>query len=145
MEMNLDSDKITDKTTTPRATTPQPTRRCLRLQEVSTSLQRLSIFVQGAEFTLTSLQRFGTFDNDDPHVKQTLDSLHEYTSLQAQAEGEYASLLPCDTSGCPYHVSPHNTPSKDSINSETDMELERINCNKRKDNDDVLSRPLLEN
>ncbi|GFR07871.1 hypothetical protein TNCT_365271 [Trichonephila clavata] len=108
--MIMDNDKVMDPANTSRPTTPQPSARCLKFQELSNTLQKLAIFVQGTEYTLSSRQRCGNFDNDDPYVRQTLDSLHEYTSLQAQVEGEYASLPPCDTIGCPYHVTPNNTP-----------------------------------
>ncbi|GFQ65853.1 hypothetical protein TNCT_425711 [Trichonephila clavata] len=113
----------------------------MRFQDLSNTLQKLSIFVQGAEFTLSSLQRFGNFNENDQLVRQTLDSLQEYTSLQAQAEGEFASLPPCDTIGCPYHVTPINSPSKYSLTTEMELEPDRLNINKRKDNDDGFISP----
>ncbi|GFR21511.1 hypothetical protein TNCT_279701 [Trichonephila clavata] len=141
MELNPEIDKDMDSETLSRPTTPQASARCMRFQELSNTLHKLSIFVQGAEFTLSSLQRFGNFNENDHLVRQTLDSLQEYTSLQAQAEGEFASLPPCDTIGCPYHVTPINSPSKYSITTEMELEPDRLNLNKRKDNDDGFISP----
>ncbi|GFR20437.1 hypothetical protein TNCT_501331 [Trichonephila clavata] len=73
---------------------------------------KITFFVQGSEYTLNSLQKFDNYNEEDPHVKQLLTSLCEYTALQQQAIGEFTSLLPCDTPGCPIDGSPHNTPIK---------------------------------
>ncbi|GFQ80950.1 hypothetical protein TNCT_134221 [Trichonephila clavata] len=141
MELNMEHDKDMDSETSSRPTTPQASARCLRFQDLTNTLQRLAIFVQGAEYTLNSLQRLGNLNEDDHLVRQTLDSLNEYTSLQAQAVGEFASLPPCDTIGCPYHVTPINSPSKYSTTTEMELEPDRVNLNKRKDNDDGFISP----
>ncbi|GFR05225.1 hypothetical protein TNCT_209051 [Trichonephila clavata] len=138
-------DKNMDMQTTSRATSPEPSSRCLKLQDLTASIQRFTFFVQDSEYTLNSLQKFGTYDEVDPYVKQLLTSLCKYSALQQQAIGEYTSLLPCDTPGCPTHVT-HNTPSKESVEYEIEieqLELEKITSTKRKENDDGFITPLL--
>ncbi|GFT36582.1 DUF1758 domain-containing protein [Trichonephila clavipes] len=69
--------------------------------------------------------------------------------LKSSTGGEFSSLSPCDTPGCPFHHTPHRSPTKLSENSQTSTNesengnLVKKNPQKRKENEDVFITPPL--
>ncbi|GFY46081.1 hypothetical protein TNIN_18281 [Trichonephila inaurata madagascariensis] len=150
MASTNDDSMTLDSRTPSRSSTPTPSILCQSRIDLTDDIQRYSILIQGTNDTLNSLQRYGNFNPEDTHVLHLRSLLQSYSSNHHLAVSEFSSLSPCDTPDCPYHHTPHSTPSKNPQNSQETVSDNALNgdivkniSHKRKDNEDGFITPLL--